>query len=162
MNRDAALEDEVLIALRRIMRAFDLRSRSLMLDIGLTAPQLAALQAVARCQPVTAGEVAREIHVGQPTVTGILDRLERRGLIQRSRGQQDRRHVNVILTDEGRQVLQGAPSVLQDHFRRNLGQLADWERTQMLATLQRIAGMMELRQMAVEPTVKGELTEAVG
>ena len=110
MNREAVLEDAVLIALRRIIRAVDLRSRSLMLDIGLTVPQLAALQAVGRGQPMTAGEVAREIHVGQPTVTGILDRLERRRLIQRLRGTQDRRQVNVVLTPEGQQVLQGAPS----------------------------------------------------
>lgn len=151
MDHQKALEGDVLVALRRIMRAFDLRSRSLMLDFGLTGPQLAALQAAAQKGTVTAGGIAREIHVGQPTVTGILDRLERRGLVERVRGQQDRRKLDVRVTEEGRRVLQRAPSLFQDQFCQRLRQLAEWERTQMLATLQRIAAMMESSDGTEEP-----------
>ncbi len=159
MDNQKALEGDVLVALRRIMRAFELRSRNLMLDFGLTGPQLAALQAAAQNETVTAGGIAREIHVGQPTVTGILDRLERRGLVERARGQQDRRKLDVRVTEEGRRVLQRAPSLFQDQFCHQLRQLAEWERTQILATLQRIAAMMESPELPAESANGEEFSE---
>ena len=85
-----SLEDQVIVALRRITRAIDLHSRGLMQEFGLTAPQLAALQAVQRLQPITAGALARSIHLSQATITGILSRLERRDLISRARSDADR------------------------------------------------------------------------
>jgi DNA-binding MarR family transcriptional regulator len=139
----SSLEDQIIRALRRITRAIDLRSRALMQQHGLTAPQLGALQAIGRLEPVLAGEVAREIHLGQPTVTGILNRLERQGLIGRARGQRDRRNVEVRLTDEGRRVLSSAPSLLETTFQRRLSELKEWQQTQILSTLQHLADLMD-------------------
>lgn len=155
-----SLEDQILVALRRITRAIDLRSRTLLQDYGLTAPQLTSLHAISRLQPVKAGEIAREIHLGQPTVTGILTRLEHRGLIRRTRGERDRRSVDVKLTDEGERVLRDAPSLLQDQFLQKLTELKEWERTQILATLQRIADMMDAGAIDVAPVLSSELVDA--
>ena len=134
------------MALRRITRAMDLRSRMLLHQHGLTAPQLSALLAISRLQPVTAGEVARDIHLGHSTVTGILDRLERRGWIGRARGDRDRRSVSLCLTPEGERFLSGAPHLLQSGFQEKLAALPQWERTQILAMLQRVANMMDMTQ----------------
>jgi DNA-binding MarR family transcriptional regulator len=152
-------EDEILSALRRIMRAHDMRSRMLLQGYGLTAPQLTTLLAIARLEPVTAGVVAREVHLGHSTITGILDRLERRGWIGRRRGELDRRSVNLCLTEAGRRVLESAPSLMDDRFRQRLGELAQWERTQILATLQRIADMMDLHTMGLAPAMRTETTD---
>ena len=103
-----SLEDQILVALRRITRAIDLRSRTLLQDYGLTAPQLTSLQAISRLQPAKASEIAQKIHLGHPTVTGILTRLEHRGLIQRTRAERDRRSIEVRLTDAGERVLRDA------------------------------------------------------
>lgn len=138
-----SLEDQVIVALRRITRSIDLHSRELLQDIGLTAPQLAALQAIARLQPVTVGALAKSIHLSQATLTGILTRLENRDLVSRTRSGADRRAVVVELTEGGGAILETAPSLLHDRFRRELLKLQDWEQTQMLATLQRIASMMD-------------------
>ena len=78
MSGPTTLQDQILMALRRITRAIDLRSRTLLQDYGLTAPQLATLNTVTKLQPVSVGEIAKQIHLGKPTVTGILNRLERR------------------------------------------------------------------------------------
>jgi DNA-binding MarR family transcriptional regulator len=138
------MEDQFLVALRRITRAIDLRSRLLLQRCGLTIPQLIVLQTIRRLQPVSAGDVAAEVHLGGATVTGIFDRLQRRELIQRVRGHRDRRSVEITLTEAGRRMLEQAPSVLQDEFQRHLLQLATWEQTQILATLQRVADMMDI------------------
>ena len=147
MSTLLSLEDQVIAALRRITRAIDLHSRGLMQQIGLTAPQLAALQAIARLQPMTGGALAKSIHLSQATLTGILTRLESRNLVSRARDNSDRRTVVIELTADGRAVLEGAPSLLQDRFRRELLRLHEWERTQMLATLQRIASMMDAEEI---------------
>jgi DNA-binding MarR family transcriptional regulator len=145
------VEDQVIVALRRITRAIDLHSRELMQQIGLTAPQLAALKAIARLQPVTVGALAKSIHLSQATLSGILTRLETRILVSRVRSVSDRRTVVVELTEEGRAVLENAPSLLQDQFRRELLKLQDWEQTQMLAALQRIATMMDAEGIDAAP-----------
>ena len=148
-----SIEDQVIAALRRITRAIDLHSRGLMQAIGLTAPQLAALQAIERLQPITIGALAKSIHLSQATLTGILTRLENRKFVSRERSGTDRRTVVVKLTSEGNTVLETAPSLLQDRFRRELLTLAEWEQTQMLATLQRIASMMDAERIDAAPVL---------
>ncbi len=137
------VEDQILVALRRATRAIDLRSRMLLQQNGLTSPQLLTLLAVARLQPVTATKVAREIHLGQPTVTGILARLERRGWIARTRGEPDGRSISIRLTPAGEESLSRAPSLLHPQFKSAFRQLREWEQTQLLASLQRLADMLD-------------------
>lgn len=145
MSPSDQVEDEIIAALRRIMRATELHSRALMQRVGLTSSQLAALQAIARLEPVTIKQVAQAVHVSQATLTGVMSRLERQQLVQRDSGR-DRRSVLLALTDRGRRLVEEHPSLLQDHFRDGLGQLADWEQSSMLAALQRVADMMERRE----------------
>lgn len=153
MSNHLSLEDQVIAALRRITRAIDLHSRLLLKKSGLTAPQLTALQAILRLQPVTVGALAREIHLGHATVTGILTRMEDRGLVVRSRGSHDRRSVLVELTVEGDRIVKEAPSPLQERFHHELSRLQEWERTMILATLQRIASMMDAEEIEAAPVL---------
>ena len=145
------LEDLIVAAVRRLMRAIDLQSRRLVDDFGLTGPQLATLQEVARTGPLPASRLARAVHLSNATITGIVSRLEKRGLVTRRRGETDRRTVLVAITDSGRDVLSRAPSLLQDRFRRELSSLATWEQLMMLANLQRIASMMDAEQLDAAP-----------
>lgn len=153
MSNTLTLEDEVIAALRRITRAIDLHSRLLLKRCGLTSPQLAALHAVGRLQPVTVGALARSIHLGHATVTGILTRMEDRGLVVRTRDTHDRRSVLVELTSEGNKIVEDAPPPLQEHFHQELSRLHEWERTMILATLQRIASMMDAEQIEAAPVL---------
>jgi len=152
-------EEQLIAALRRITRAMDLHSRLLLQTYGLTFPQLAALRAIGRLEPVTAAALARDIHLGRPTVTGILHRLELRGLIQRVRGDQDRRRVNISLTEAGHGVVASAPSLLDDQFQGELAALQQWERTQILSTLQRVAEMMNIGRLRTMAQMAGGLTD---
>ncbi len=161
-NDEAYLERQIVAALRRITRAIDLRSRRLLHECGLTAPQLATLRVVFEQQAITASALAAELHLGPPTVTGILDRLERRGLVQRIRGERDRRSIAVQLTDEGHDVLQRAPRLLEGKFQRGLAELPAWEQTQILANLQRIADMMGVSTIEREALGGASPSEASG
>jgi len=147
-----SIENQVIVALRRISRAIDLHSRALLQQYGMTAPQLAALHAVAAIQPASASTVAKRVHVSLATLSGIFNRLEGRGLLRRSRGGSDRRTVMVSLTESGAHLLESAPSLLQDRFRQELRKLHQWEQTLLLSSLQRVATMMEIDQ--IEPQME--------
>ncbi len=155
------MESQIVAAIRRIIRAVDLHSRRLAEEHGLTGPQLATLQAAANLGVSSTGALARAVHLSGPTVTGILDRLSNRGLVDRTRNGQDRRSVTVRLTSDGEGVLAAAPSLLQDRFRQELMRLEEWEQTTILATLQRIAAMMDAESLDASPLlVPGPLDAA--
>ena len=142
-NGKLRIENEVLASLRKISRSVDIHSRFLLQQYGLTLPQLATLRAVGGLQPVTISEVAKHIHLSPATINGIFNRLEQRNLISRHRSGKDRRAVMVSLTESGTETLRSAPSLLQEQFIDSLHRLEDWERTQILSVLQRIANMMD-------------------
>lgn len=148
------IEEHIVVALRRIVRAIDLQSRRMVEACGLTGPQVVVLREVGRLSGASISALARAVSLSQPTVSGILERLEKRGLVRRERSAQDRRSVFVSLTPEGGRVLGAAPSLLQDRFHRELGRLEEWERTQMLATLQRLAGMMDADGLDAAPLLE--------
>ena len=141
----------VVVALRRIIRAIDLRSRFLVTSYGLTGPQLMVLKELSVHGGVYVAELTRAIHLSQPTVTGILDRLEKRALVRRQRSDQDRRRVQVWLTGDGERLLADAPPLLQEEFTGEFSRLEDWEQTQILSALQRVVLMMEAKHIEATP-----------
>jgi DNA-binding MarR family transcriptional regulator len=147
----ASMKRSILVALRRIIRAVDLHSHRLMEEHGLTGPQLAALHEIVRHGTASARNLARSLQVSQPTITGILDRLEQRGFVSRARNASDRRAIDVAITDEGQRALATAPPLLQERFSDELAKLHPWEQTMILATLQRVAAMMDAEDLTAAP-----------
>lgn len=139
----AGPEVEILDSLRRISRALDIFSHSLAARFRLTAPQLVCLRALLDAPAQTPGQLAREVALSQATVTGILDRLEVRGFIERRRDALDRRRVLLNITAAGRQAAALAPASLHQRLAGNLANLPDDERQQIAGVLRRVAAMME-------------------
>ena len=143
--------DEVLVSLRRVMRAVDIHSRRLERELGLSGPQLVLMHALASLGEVPMGRLAREVHVSQATVSALVDRIEAKGLVARARSLQDGRRVMVQLTSAGRRLLERAPPPLQEDFVRRFHGLADWEQNQILSSLQRLAQMMDAETIDAAP-----------
>lgn len=154
MPTTSETEDEIVAAIRRIIRAIDLQSRRLQEQHQLTGPQLATLREAHKLGQGSIGALARAVHLSQPTVSGIVTRLERRGLARRERSPGDRRSVAIRVTPEGEAILAAAPSLLQDRFRAELALLADWERHGLLAALDRIATMMDAESLDAAPILE--------
>jgi DNA-binding MarR family transcriptional regulator len=87
----------------------------------LTAPQIHALVWLGQDGTLTMGELARRLGITEKTVTGVVDRLEREGHVQRERSPEDRRVIRCRLTVSGarlhrkldRTVLQGLGRMLE-------------------------------------------------
>lgn len=149
---------DVLVLLRRIMRAADLHSRRLVKATGLTVPQLLVLRAIQDLGEVTAGRVSAQVSLSQATVSTILDRLEGRGLIERYRSAVDRRVVHTRLTAAGEQALAKAPPAMQERFIARFEALPPPQRTAIIAALRGVAEMMEAGED--DPLEAGEPVEA--
>lgn len=134
---------DVLVPLRRIIRATDLHSRRLIKATGMTVPQLLVLRAIQDLGEVTAGRVSAQVNLSQATVTTILDRLEGRGLLERYRSAVDRRVVHARLTPAGERALAMAPPPMPEAFAAQFDALPDAQRQAIIDALQRIATMME-------------------
>ena len=143
--------NQVMAALRRIIRAIDLHSRALVQRFGLTGPQLVVLKELMESSPQPVNRLAAAVSLSQATVTGILDRLERKGMVTRIRDSVDKRKVMVSPTSAAEESLAGAPPLLQEHFTAAFEELPDWERTQILSSLQRIVALMEADDVEAGP-----------
>jgi DNA-binding MarR family transcriptional regulator len=146
-----AAKADVLIAIRKIIRATDIHSRQLTKTVGLTAPQLLVLQAIRGLGAVAISRLSSEVSLSQATVTTIIDRLERRGYVARQRSEQDKRVVHALLTDAGRAAVESAPTPLQEAFSVRFEALKDWEQSQILSALQRVAAMMDADELDAAP-----------
>lgn len=128
-------------AIRRLARALDMHSSRINRESGLTLPQLVVLTCVQDLGEVTSRAIASAADLSAPTVNGILDKLEAKGLIERYRSDRDRRVVHTRLTARGATLLEDAPPPLGDAFRRGLMKLSTIERMQLLASIETVAGM---------------------
>jgi DNA-binding MarR family transcriptional regulator len=122
-------------------------ARALQSDKGgdLSLRQLSALSVI-EDETTTLGDVARRLMVTPAVVTGLIDRLERRGYVRRVSGGADRRRVHLALTEEGR----AASTCVEDHLVQEIaqrmasygpGELHDLERG--LEVLSRLAADLE-------------------
>ena len=145
------LDEQVVVVLRRISHAIELWSRELQRRFGLTAPQLAVLRQVAEGVNLSPTTIGDALHLSQPTVTGILQRLEDAGLVSRVKSTVDRRSVIAAVTEEGRAMLAKAPPLLRDRFREQLEHLPDYRQSEVLSSLQLVAHMLQAPEIEPAP-----------
>ena len=88
-------------ALWRMNHELELLSKRMLRSLGLTGPQRLVLKLVAGHAGICAGDVAAGVHLDPSTMTGILGRLSRRGLLARTRDKEDARRVLLDLTPAG-------------------------------------------------------------
>lgn len=148
---DDNYDDRILGSLRRIIRAVDLYSRYLALRYSLTGPQLVCVRHLLRHGPTAPGTLARRISLSPATITGIIDRLEKRGLVTRERSTDDKRKVEIALTAEGMGLVKQMPPPLHETFSRRLGELPLEEQEEIDRVLAKIVGMMEAHDFAAAP-----------
>ncbi|MDZ7644502.1 MAG: MarR family transcriptional regulator [Woeseiaceae bacterium] len=142
-----------LVALRRILRATELNARQLASRTGLTPSQFIVLQLVARAGKTLPTNVARDTHLSQATVTALVDKLEKAGLVIRHRDTEDRRRIWIELTPAGRQHLDSSPDLLQHRFEQGYRELPDWQQALIVAALEKVSAMLDAGAIDASPVL---------
>jgi DNA-binding MarR family transcriptional regulator len=99
--------------IRRVFQVVNEHSKRAEKETGITGPQLWAIKTIAEYAPIKGAELARRMYLHPTTIVGILDRLEARGLVVKTRSTVDRRIVEVALTEQGKTLVTSAPEVAQ-------------------------------------------------
>ncbi len=142
---------KMLAALRKITQAISSHSKNLYRKYGLTGPQLIILNDIAAREPLSVTQLARSISLSQATVTDILNRLEKKGLVVRQRDMLDRRRVMIRTTPQCNEILSQAPPALQEAFVERYRNLPEWEQLMILSALQRIVDLMTVDKVEPAP-----------
>ena len=106
----------VLDGIRHIVRTLREASRGAERAVGLSAAQLFVLQRLAGGHTLSVNELAERTLTHQSSVSVVVTKLARRGLVERTRASEDARRLEVSLTDAGRAVLARAPAATQDRL----------------------------------------------
>ena len=144
-------DDSILRSLRRITRAIDLYSKKLAANHQLTGPQLVCLRVLAQIDQMSPSELSKQISLSQATVTGILDRLERRELLTRQRSSIDKRRVHIKLTPAGQKLVNSAPTPLHQRFAQQLAELPKDKQFTIDQVLAQVVEMMEAEELDAAP-----------
>ncbi|GLZ03793.1 MarR family transcriptional regulator [Actinomadura sp. NBRC 104412] len=87
--------------------------------------------------PIGMADLSRRLHLEKSSVTGLVDRVERRGLVARVRDDRDRRAYRVALTDEGSRLACETHEAVNQRLERLAADLAPAERDGLVATILR-------------------------
>ncbi len=134
---------QIVWLIRRLIQADEMYTKELNRTYFISAPQLACLMALYEKGSLSPSRIATEIMVKSSTVTGIIDRLEVKGLVVRSRTNKDRRIVTIELTDKGREMANHAPPPLQKQIMDGLESLPDKEIDEIVTGLSRLIHFMD-------------------
>jgi DNA-binding MarR family transcriptional regulator len=144
----------ILQSLRRIIRAIDIHSHKLAHTYNITGPQLGCLLAVKENGPLTSGNVAKEIYLSPSTVVGIIDRLEKKGLVVRSRDSRDRRQVYVSITPSGEKLIADTPALMQETLVKAIVELPELEQVSIAMALEKLTELMEAQHIEAAPILE--------
>lgn len=140
---------DIIYAIRRLIQAGELYTKELNKVYNVSAAQLNCLLALHENGPLPPSQIARYIMVNSSTVTGIIDRLEDKGLVKRMRTSPDRRVVTIELTETGEVLAENAPPPIQQKIFNGLNELSERQINQIANSLIRLTDMLDVQDLEV-------------
>ncbi len=104
---------EIVGAIRKFVRAVSLDAFKMSKEYGLTGPQSTLLRTLVKEGPLSSASLSRRLYVTPSNITGIIDRLEKKGLVERIRKDRDRRIVLINLTESGAELSNSLPDPIE-------------------------------------------------
>lgn len=107
--------------------------------LGLTGPQVTAVKMLEGFGDLSLSALSEQMSAHNSTITGLVDRMEKGGLVERVRSTQDRRVVLIRLTDHGRAIARSVPVTSMEVFARALASLSSGERDALRRILRKLS-----------------------
>jgi MarR family transcriptional regulator, organic hydroperoxide resistance regulator len=106
---------------------------------GVTPTQLSVLKLLYEIGDLSLGSLSKEIRAHNSTVTGIVDRMEAAGLVERARSDEDRRVWIIRLTTAGRKVAERARVSPWDVLHNALLELSPSDQEKLMSIMRKVA-----------------------
>lgn len=148
---------QILVNLRKIIRSVNLESKRIEKEYGISIPQLLCLRYLSEKSSFQASnkEIKAFLQLNASTVTGIIDRLERKGLVARLPKQFDKRVGLVTITAKGAKILEKTPDPLHQQLSLKLRQLSQEELDVLQNAFDTIAKFLEIENVDAAPMITG-------
>lgn len=150
---------EILIKIRKIVRSVDIESKKIQKDYGVSIPQVLCLNFLHESPnyQTTQGEIRKFLNLNPSTVSGIINRLEKKGYLARLPKSGDKRVVNIALTSAGDKLLSTIPSLLHEQLSEKLERLNDEELKMVESGLETLVKILEIEQVEASPMIAMEI-----
>jgi DNA-binding MarR family transcriptional regulator len=153
-GKEHAITD-IVESIRRLVRAEYLDSQKMSKQYGLTGPQSLVLRLLIKKGALSSADLSRQMYVTPSNITGIIDRLEKKGLVERIRQQSDRRVVLITLTQSGKKLGKTIPDPIEKKIINQLDDLEP-EHLQILAVaMNQILNLIEVKGARETPLGMG-------
>jgi DNA-binding MarR family transcriptional regulator len=138
---------QIVQGLRRIVKALHTYSQDVRKAYGLTGPQLWALKTLQHERRLSTGRLAAALAVHQSSLSILIDRLEKRGLVRRLQGRLDHRFVDMELTSRGAALAADAPEAAQGRLLHALEAMPPREVRKIRHAVDRLVQAMEATEV---------------
>ena len=115
---------EIVYAIRRLYRAVYLDASKMSRQFGLTGAQSGVLRNLFAHGALSSADLSRKLYVTPSNITGVIDRLEKKGLVERIRKVGDRRVALITLTEKGNELSKSLPDPIE---KKLISELIDLE-----------------------------------
>ena len=144
-------KSEIINNLRRVFQAINEYSRTAEKRTGLTGPQLLAITLLSSTSTLRVSDLARLMYLHSATVVGIVDRLESKGLVSRIRSTEDRRSIELHLTEMGQNIASQAPEVAKLLLIKGLDTLTEEQLQQVGEGIKLLVHLLRAEDIKPQP-----------
>lgn len=141
----------MVVALRQMAQYLDMNNRYLLKHADTTMPQLTCLEELNSRGAMTVGLLAKRVYLSPAAVFGIIDRLEEKKLVTRTRDIADRRSVFVEITEAGHDLITSSPHLLQNRLRNALKKHTEGEQIVMVNALEMTLDLLRDKDTCLQP-----------
>lgn len=141
---------EIIFLVRKLIQGAEFYTKELNKKYAISSAQLNCLLALHDNGPLPPSRIAKHMMVKSSTVTGVVDRLEKKKLVARVRNSPDRRVITIELTEAGKQLAQNAPPPIQQRVIDGLKEFSSHEIEQIVRSLHKLTDLLDVQGLDVE------------
>jgi len=148
---------EIMISVRKIVRAINLESKRVEKNFGISIPQLLTLKYLKEKPDykTTMRSLREFLSLNASTVTGIVSRLETKGFIARLPDPFDKRSTPIALTSKGDDLIKKTNLSLHEKISKNLEALNEEEYSAIVESFQTIINFLNIEGLDASPIITG-------
>ena len=147
---------DILVKLRKIIRSINLESKQIEKQYGISIPQLLCLQFLSGQEDykASASQIKDFIQLNASTVSGIISRLEAKGLVAKLPNFKDKRATFITLTAKGADLLKESPTTLQEKLKARLSLLSTEQISELNKNIELLVQIMDAEHLSASPLVR--------
>lgn len=133
---------DIILALRKIMQYLDLHSKKITKLYGLTIPQIVCLYEIDEHGPISISKLSKNIYLSNSTIVGIIDRLEEKKFVTRTRDAKDRRIIYLSVTSKAEEFFSTSPELLHNKLKGFINNISASEQLMLTNSIELVLNML--------------------